>query len=208
MDSLRSQILELSSQTGISANEIADNVYNAISAGQKTGDAVNFVTNSTKLAKAGFADAGAALDVLTTILNAYGMEASEVTNVSDMLIQTQNLGKTTVAELSSSMGKVIPTANAYHVQLDQLCTGYAKMTANGVATAESTTYMNSMLNELGKSGTTVSDILKEKTGKSFAELMENGASLADVLEILKDSADEQNLSFGDLWSSAEAGKAV
>ena len=147
LDELRSQILALSSQTGISANEIADNVYNAISAGQKTGDAVNFVTNSTKLAKAGFADAGAALDVLTTILNAYGMEASEVTNVSDMLIQTQNLGKTTVAELSSSMGKVIPTANAYHVQLDQLCAGYAKMTANGVATAESTTYMNSMLNE-------------------------------------------------------------
>lgn len=207
LDELRSQILSLSSQTGISANEIADNVYNAISAGQKTGDAVNFVTNSTKLAKAGFADAGAALDVLTTILNAYGMEASEVTNVSDMLIQTQNLGKTTVAELSSSMGKVIPTANAYHVQLDQLCTGYAKMTANGVATAESTTYMNSMLNELGKSGTTVSDILKEKTGKSFAELMEGGASLADVLSILKESADEQNLSFGDLWSSAEAGKA-
>ena len=207
LDELRSQILALSSQTGISANEIADNVYNAISAGQKTGDAVNFVTNSTKLAKAGFADAGAALDVLTTILNAYGMEASEVTNVSDMLIQTQNLGKTTVAELSSSMGKVIPTANAYHVQLDQLCAGYAKMTANGVATAESTTYMNSMLNELGKRGTTVSDILKEKTGKSFAELMENGASLADVHSILKESADEQNLSFGDLWSSAEAGKA-
>lgn len=207
LDSLRSQILDLSSQTGISANEIADNVYNAISAGQKTGDAVNFVTNSTKLAKAGFADAGAALDVLTTILNAYGMEASEVTNVSDMLIQTQNLGKTTVAELSSSMGKVIPTANACHVQLDQLCAGYAKMTANGVATAESTTYMNSMLNELGKSGTTVSDILKEKTGKSFAELMENGMSLADVLSILKESADEQNLSFGDLWSSSEAGKA-
>ena len=207
LDELRSQILALSSQTGISANEIADNVYNAISAGQKTGDAVNFVTNSTKLAKAGFADAGAALDVLTTILNAYGLEASEVTNVSYMLIQTQNLGKTTVAELSSSMGKVIPTANAYHVQLDQLCAGYAKMTANGVATAESTTYMNSMLNELGKRGTTVSDILKEKTGKSFAELMENGASLADVLSILKESADEQNLSFGDLWSSAEAGKA-
>lgn len=207
IDELRFQILELSSQTGISANEIADNVYNAISAGQKTGDAVNFVTNSTKLAKAGFADAGAALDVLTTILNAYGMEASEVTNVSDMLIQTQNLGKTTVAELSSSMGKVIPTANAYHVQLDQLCAGYAKMTANGVATAESTTYMNSMLNELGKSSTKVSDILKEKTGKSFAELMENGTSLADVLSVLKESADEQNLSFGDLWSSAEAGKA-
>lgn len=50
--------------------------------------------------------------------------ATEVTNVSDMLIQTQNLGKTTVAELSSAMGKVIPTANANSVALDQLCTGY------------------------------------------------------------------------------------
>lgn len=207
IDELEKAILDLSNQTGISSTEIADNVYNAISAGQSTGDAVNFVANSTKLAKAGFADAGDALDILTTILNAYGLEANEVTNVSDMLIQTQNLGKTTVAELSSAMGKVIPTANAYGVQLDQLCAGYAIMTANGVATAESTTYMNSMLNELGKSGTKVSDILKEKTGSSFAELMNSGYSLSDCLAIIGDAAAEQGLAFGDMWSSSEAAKA-
>lgn len=207
IDELEKAILDLSNQTGISSTEIADNVYNAISAGQSTGDAVNFVSNSTKLAKAGFADAGDALDILTTILNAYGMEASEVTNVSDMLIQTQNLGKTTVAELSSAMGKVIPTANAYGVQLDQLCAGYAIMTANGVATAESTTYMNSMLNELGKSGTKVSDILKEKTGSSFAELMNSGYSLSECLAVIEGAATEQGLAFGDMWSSSEAAKA-
>ena len=207
IDELEKAILDLSNQTGISSTEIADNVYNAISAGQSTGDAVNFVSNSTKLAKSGFADAGDALDILTTILNAYGLEASEVTNVSDMLIQTQNLGKTTVAELSSAMGKVIPTANAYGVQLDQLCAGYAIMTANGVATAESTTYMNSMLNELGKSGTKVSDILKEKTGSSFAELMNSGYSLSDCLAIIGDAAAEQGLAFGNMWSSSEAAKA-
>ena len=53
------------------------------------------------------------------------------------------------------MGKVIPTAKANNVQLDQVCTAYADMTAKGIATAESTTYLNSMLNELGKGGTTV-----------------------------------------------------
>lgn len=207
MDEMQKAILDLSNQTGISSEEIAQNVYDSISAGQKTGDAVNFVSNSTKLAKAGFADAGAALDVLTTIMNAYGLKASEVTNVSDMLIQTQNLGKTTVADLASSMGKVIPTANAYGVSLDELCAGYAIMTANGVATAESTTYMNGMLNELGKSGTTVSETLKEKTGKTFKELMDNGMSLSDVLKIISDAATENNKSFGDMWSSSEAGKA-
>lgn len=207
MDEMQKAILDLSNQTGISSEEIEQNVYDSISAGQKTGDAVNFVSNSTKLAKAGFADAGAALDVLTTIMNAYGLKASEVTNVSDMLIQTQNLGKTTVADLASSMGKVIPTANAYGVSLDELCAGYAIMTANGVATAESTTYMNGMLNELGKSGTTVSETLKEKTGKTFKELMDNGMSLSDVLKIISDAATENNKSFGDMWSSSEAGKA-
>lgn len=207
MDDMQKAILDLSNQTRISAEEIAQNVYDSISAGQKTDDAVNFVSKSTKLAKAGFADAGAALDVLTTIMNAYGLKASEVTNVSDMLIQTQNLGKTTVADLASSMGKVIPTANAYGVSLDELCAGYAIMTANGVATAESTTYMNGMLNELGKSGTNVSETLKEKTGKTFKELMDSGMSLSDVLKIISDAATENNKSFGDMWSSSEAGKA-
>ena len=207
LSELEKAILDLSNQTGISSSEIANNVYDVISAGQKTGDAVNFVSNSTMLAKAGFVDAGNALDILTTIMNAYGLEASEVTNVSDILIQTQNLGKTTVAELSTSMGKIIPTAKANGVALDQVAAGYAIMTANGVATAETTTYMNSMLNELGKSGTKVSDTLKEKTGKSFLELMQGGASLSDVLKLVSDSAAEQGLAFTDLWGSAEAGKA-
>ena len=42
-----------------------------------------------------------------------------------MLVQTQNKGKVTVGELASSMGKIIPTANASNVSLEQLCAGYA-----------------------------------------------------------------------------------
>lgn len=73
------------------------------------------------------------------------MSADKVSTVSDMLVQTQNKGKVTVGELASSMGKIIPTANASNVSLEQLCTGYAIMTSKGIAAAETTTYMNSML---------------------------------------------------------------
>lgn len=208
IEDLEAQIVELSNQTGISASEIADNVYNAISAGQETGDAVNFVANATKLARAGFTDSASALDVLTTTLNAYGMEAEEVTHVSDVLINTQNLGKTTVGELASSMGKIIPTAKAAGVSLEQIAAGYSIMTANGIATAESTTYMNSMLNELSKSGTKASTALTESTGKTFQELMADGSSLADVLSILQTSAEESGVSMADMFGSAEAGKAA
>lgn len=208
LSDLSDQILELSNTTGIAATDIAAATYNAISAGQDTADAVSFVSNATSLARAGFTDTGSAIDVLTTIMNAYGMEAEEVGRVSDILIMTQNKGKTTVAELASTMGKVIPTANSMNVSLDQLAASYAIMTANGVATAESTTYMNGMLNELGKSSTTVGKILQEKTGKSFQQLMADGLSLGDVLKVVQDYSNESGIAFNELWSSAEAGRAA
>lgn len=214
IDEMKDAILDLSNETGIASGDIAENVYNAISAGQKTGDAVEFVGKAAKLAKAGFAETGDALDVLTTILNAYGLEASEVTNVSDRLIQVQNLGKTTVGELSSVMGKIIPTANALGVNLSQLGAGYAVMTANGIATAETTTYMNSMFNELGKSGTTAQKALAEYTKETYGsamsmkELMDEGFYVEEVLQMLKKSADESGKSIADMFGSAEAGKAA
>ena len=208
LDDLKKGIMDLSNQTGISSDEIANNVYDAISAGQKTGDAVNFVSNSTKLAKAGFAEAGQSLDILTTILNSYGMKASEVTKVSDTLIQTQNLGKVTVGELSADMGKVIPTAKSLDVNLSQVASGYAIMTSKGVKCAETTTYMNSMFNELGKSGTVAQKALKEATGKTFPELMKSGKSVGDVLNSMNEYAKKNKKSLSDMFGSAEAGKAA
>lgn len=207
-DELKKQIMDVSNQYGVSATDIAEATYSAISAGQDTGDAVAFVGNSLKLAKAGFTDSATAIDTLTTIMNAYGGTAGSADDISNRLITTQNLGKTTVAELGSSMGKVIPTAAMYGVNLDNLASAYVTTTKNGIATAESTTYINGMLNELGKSGSTASDTLKKKTGQSFKELMDSGMSLTDVLGILQESADASGKSMADMFSSQEAGKAA
>lgn len=207
-DELKKQIMDVSNQYGVSATDIAEATYSAISAGQDTGDAVAFVGDSLKLAKAGFTDSATAIETLTTIMNAYGGTAGSADDISNRLITTQNLGKTTVAELGSSMGKVIPTAAMYGVNLDNLASAYVATTKNGIATAESTTYINSMLNELGKSGSTASDTLKKKTGQSFKELMDSGMSLTDVLGILQESADASGKSMADMFSSQEAGKAA
>ena len=208
MSDMEKQIKELSNTTGIGAGDIAEATYQAISAGRSTGEAVEFVADASKLAKAGFTDVTTSVDTLTTILNAYGLSADAATAVSDKLITTQNLGKTTVAQLGQSLGTVIPTAAAYGVNLDNVAAAYVAMTKNGVSTAESTTYLNSMINELGKSGTKASDILKEKTGKSFHELMDSGASFADVLGIVIEGADEAGVELGDMFGNVRAGRAA
>lgn len=207
-DDLKQQIMEVSNQYGVSAADIAEAAYSAISAGQNTEDAVQFVADAMQLAKAGFTDSGTAIDTLTTILNAYGDASGSAADISDRLITAQNLGKTTVAELGSSMGKVIPTAAMYGVNLDNLASAYVTTTKNGIATAESTTYINGMLNELGKSGSTASEVLEKKTGKSFKELMDDGSSLSDVLAIVQQAADESGKSMADMFGSQEAAKAA
>ena len=207
-DDLKQQILEVSNQYGVSASDIAEAAYSAISAGQDTEDAVQFVADAMQLAKAGFTDSGTAIDTLTTILNAYGDASGSAADISDRLVTAQNLGKTTVAELGSSMGKVIPTAAMYGVNLDNLASAYVTTTKNGIATAESTTYINGMLNELGKSGSTASEVLEKKTGKSFKELMDDGSSLSDVLAIVQQAADESGKSMADMFGSQEAAKAA
>lgn len=207
VSNLSKEFITLSNKTGLSATDLAEAGYQALSAGVDVQNAVGFVETAGRLAKAGFTSTATAVDVLTTAINAYGLSQDEADSISNKLVRTQNLGKTTVDELSSSMGRVIPTASAMNVNIDNLTSGYVALTKQGIATAEATTYINSMLNELGDSGTTVGKILQEKTGKGFQQLMSEGHSLADVLKVLQDDAKASGTNFNELWGSAEAGKA-
>lgn len=208
LEDLSDGVLEISNATGKSSSDLSEALYQALSASVETGDSLEFLSNAANLAKAGFLDTADAVDVLTTIINAYGMEAEDAEKISDVLIQTQNDGKTTVNELAASMGQVIPTASALGVNLENLSTAYILMTKQGINTANSTTYINGMLNELADSGSTVAGILKNQTGKTFGELMSEGKSLGDILSILNDSVSGNSEQFLNLWGNMRAGKGA
>lgn len=205
LSDISKEVRTYSNETGEAASDMAEATYQAISASVNTADAASFAGTATKLAVGGFTSATTAVDVLTTAINAYGLAASDATQLSDYLITTQNLGKTSVDQLAQSVGKVIPLASAYNVQMDNLSSAYAVLTANGIATAESGTYLKSMLNELGDTGSDVSEVLLNSTGKTFAQLMEQGYSLGDVMAMLGDAVDGDSTAFNALWSSTEAG---
>lgn len=205
LSNISKEVRSYSNETGEAASDMAEATYQAISASVNTADAAAFVGTATKLAVGGFTSATTAVDVLTTAINSYGLAASDATQLSDYLITTQNLGKTSVDQLAQSVGKVIPLASAYNVQMDNLSSAYAVLTANGIATAESGTYLKSMLSELGDTGSDVSEVLLNSTGKTFAQLMEQGYSLGDVMSMLGDAVDGDSTAFNTLWSSTEAG---
>lgn len=205
MRSMRDELLQLSGESGKSVNDLSDATYQAISASVEVGNAIATVDKANKLAVGGFTSSATAVDVLTTALNAYNLSADQTEYISDILVTTQNLGKTTVDELASSVGKTIPLAAAYNVEMDNLSTAYAQLTKNGIATAEAGTYIKSMLNELGDSSSNVAKALKDETGSTFAELSSEGKSIGDVLDVLVDSVNGNLTKFNELWGSVEAG---
>lgn len=204
----KNDILDASSKSKVAVGEFSEAVYGSISAGVDQTKAIEFTTKAMKLAKGGFTDGAKAVDVLTTAINGYGMKAEDTTKISDMLITTQNLGKTTVDELASSMGAVIPVANSVNFGIDELSAAYAQLTKNGIATAESGTYLKSMLSELGKSGSITDKVLRELTGKGFADLKKEGKSTSDIINMLDKNAKANGKTLKDMFGSVEAGTAA
>ena len=214
VDNLKS----ISLQTGESLEILGQTVYDAMSAGvqptEDMADVLKVVASSSKLAKAGFTDTNTAMKASLSVINAYGMGIENINKVSDILLNTQNLGVTTVEELSNALSKVTPVASAFGVSIENVTSALALMTKQGTNTEVASTGLSAILSELGKSGTTASENLQKAslsaglTETSFKGLLFSGKSLGDILDIMADYAEQNNLSLVDMFSSIEAGKSA
>ena len=221
LKTLQSDIMRISSETGVAAEQLAEAAYSAESASVPMGNLGGMIEASAKLATAGFTDIDTALSATAKTMNAYGMVSDDVNannaameKVQRILIQTQNKGITTVGELGASLANVTPTAAAANVSFEQVGAALALMTAQGTPTAQATTQLRSAIAELEKEGTKASMALEqaaegtEYAGMSFVEMMDSGADLGDVMGMLGDYADKSGVSMLDLWSSIEGGNAA
>lgn len=211
---LQTDILNLSSAFGLGATTLAEAAYSAESAGVPMEQLTAMLSGSAQLAVAGFTDIDTALSATAKTMNAYGDAAGSVEDIQKILIQTQNLGITTVGELGASLANVTPTAAAMGVGFDQVGAALAQLTANGVPTAQATTQLRAAMTELGKAGTKADTAFRqaaegtEYAGMSFQEAMASGANLGDVFGLMQSYADASGLSMVDLWGSVEAGNAA
>ncbi|KYL02935.1 phage tail tape measure protein, partial [Fusobacterium necrophorum] len=195
------EVRNMAMASGTSSKELAGALYEIVSAVGDVPEKYKILEYSNKLAIAGFTDTTTAVDVLTTILNGYGMEMSEVNRVSDILIQTQNKGKIVVSELAQYMGPIISTAKLAKVSLEELAGAMATMTANGVKAPEASTYLKNMMNELIKTGTDADKAFKKIYGKSFLQFKEQGGTLQEALISLNESAKKSGMTLIDVFSS-------
>lgn len=200
---LSDEVINLSNETGTSANEINEALYQAISAGADTAKATGLVEVAVKSAKGGFTDTATAVDGLTSVLNTYNMKTEEADKLANQFLITQNLGKTTFGDLASSIGKVAPTAHAAGVQTNELLSSIAALTANGINTAESMTGMKAALSNIIKPSKEASDMAKS-LGLDFSATALQTKGLSGFMAELKEKTGGNLDTMSKLFGSTEA----
>ena len=148
LPNLTAEVVEMSIAFGKSTTDLARGLYQVLSAGIDVSKSMIVLRESAKLATVGLTSVESAVDTTTTVLNAYGMAAEEVINVSNIMWKTVELGKLRVEDLSNALGFVVPIAAQAGVSFEEVSAALATMTKQGIRANMATRGLRQLLNTL------------------------------------------------------------
>jgi TP901 family phage tail tape measure protein len=205
---VKAQVRSLSDEFGIAQETLTEGLYSAISAGVPRENALEFMQVASKAAIGGVTDVATAVDGLTTVINAFGMDTSDAQKVADSMFTAVKGGKTTFEELSASYFQVAPSASAAGIAFEEVNAALATITSAGTPTAVATTRIRAAIDELAKPGTKVSKVFQQIAGKDFRTFIAEGGNLESALQLLQGEAEKTGAKIGDYFGSVEAGGAA
>ena len=208
VNKLTGDLVELSRTIPQSVGDLADSLFDVVSAGVPAAESIEFLGAAANLATAGVTTTSIAVDGMTSVIKAFGFAASDATMISDKFFAAQQKGKTTIAELSSSIGQVAPLAAGLGVSFDELISTMSALTLSGIKTTHAANGLRAAYSNLIKpseKAKKTADLLgiafdanAVKTKKGFINV------LKDVIEKTGGSKD----ALGRLFGSVEAVNVV
>jgi len=138
-DGLRDGVREVFTDLPVAISSVNTALFDTVSAGIDASRAIDTVRIAGELAVAGQTDISTATRGLTTALNAFGLEAEQAENAAASFFRAQQAGRTTIAELSGSLGTVAADANLVGISLEDTLSALSALTLSGRSTSESAT---------------------------------------------------------------------
>lgn len=223
VDAWKKDILEMAPELGKSPQELAQGLYFVTSAGIKGAEAMEVLEMSAKAAASGLGETEAIANLVTSAMNAYGVENLSASEATDILVTAVREGKAEASALAGSMSMVLPIAAEMGLSFDQVGAAQAAMTRTGASASEAATQLRGMLVGMLNPAEQSQKALAEM-GMSFEDLRsqirEKGliATLTNLRQVVNDNGKEISDIFPDVraltgvldltGSSAESNIAV
>ncbi len=204
IERLSAETLRLSSEFGLDNQEAAKTFYQIISAGTTDAtEATKLFEVANRLAIAGVTTSTTAVDVLTSVMGAYGLSAADAEGISDTLFTTMKLGKTTIGELGASMGQVVPFAAQLGVSFDEVGAAVSALAGVSGTTSEVVTGMTAVLGAFIKP-TSEGEKIAKKFGFELSAATVRAKGLAGTLDLLANVAEKDEGALAKLLGRKEA----
>jgi TP901 family phage tail tape measure protein len=182
-------VLAISDATGKAAKDIAEGVYQTLSNQVvEAGEALNFTAQAAKLAAVTVSETGDAVNALSSVMNAYELDASQAEHVSGVLFKTVELGRIRLSELANTIGRVTPLASQLGITYEELSAALTTMTRQGVRTDTAITQTRAVLNKLIAPSQDLLDLYEKWNVETGEQAIETFGGLTGLLqEITKET---------------------
>lgn len=205
---LTKEVLDLQKQYGTSQTDITSAYYQAISSGAADAATANELLQSAqKLSIGGITSLEVAVDGLTTIMNSFGKESKDAKKISDALFIGMKAGKTTVGELSGSIGMAAGLANTMNVDYKELIATISALTTGGINTSVAVTQINAAMVGLARQTPALQKTLKD-LGIENVQAAIKTDGLVTVLKKIRGTTDGSLKGLTGLFESIEGVRGV
>jgi len=194
----------LALQFGTKLTDQSAAFYEVLSAGiTDTKQATDLLVEANKLAIGGNAQLATTIDGLTSIMKGYGDKVKDVGDISDGFFTAALAGKTTIEELSSGLGRVVPIAETLNVTFDELSGSVAALTLSGISTREAITGVRGILAAVVKPSAEAAEEAK-RLGLAFDANAVKAKGFAAFLEDIKQKTGGSTASMALLFGGVES----
>jgi regulator of replication initiation timing/uncharacterized protein YukE len=212
---------ELGSTTMFTASQVAELQLNLSKLGL-TPTQINQSTESIlNLAQATDSDLGQAATVTAKIMNAFGMEATDMTRITDVMADAFSSTALDMTKFETAMASVAPVAKMAGSDLEQTSAVLGVLVNNGVEASTAGTALRNIFLDLSKSGKTWDEAMGEinsstnplavsmemfgKRGSNVATILaQSGVEIESLTQDFRDSTGEAK-KMADIMDSGVAG---
>lgn len=204
IEELSDGILKLTDTVPKSPEELGAAAYDVLSAGvEGTANQLEVLEQSSRLAVAGIGDTKGAVDIMTSSINAFGLEASDSNKISDILFKTVKNGKTTVDQMSQAFGATAPIIAEAGISLEEFSAATAALTTSGLHASQAQNSLRQATVSLIKPTDDMKKLLEQAGYESGQAALEQDG-LVKVMEKVKEAANGDSEALGKAFGSVEA----
>lgn len=189
---LRRQARDLGATTMFSASEAADAMGFLAMAGFDARQIMEAMPGTLQLAASAQLDLARAADIVSNVLTGYGLEASELGRVNDVLVTSFTSANTNLEQLGEAMKYAGPVAKAAGVEFEEAAATLALMGNAGIQGSMAGTSLRGALTRILNPTKQVAEAM-EAAELAFTDAQGRLLPLSDILDQLEPHADNAGL---------------